>query len=290
MRYACIEQHRDQFSLVLMCRALQVSRSGYHAWRRRERSEKKAAEQRLRVSIRSIHRQSKQRYGSPRVHAALQAEGVRVSRKTVERMMRADGLRAKGKRRFCITTTSDSAHPVAENLLNREFTAERPNEVWVGDITYIPTREGWLYLAVILDLFSRRVVGWAMQETLEATLSIHALAMALWRRKPPAGLLHHSDRGVQYTCHAYQELLQQHGLRCSMSRKGDCWDNAVAESFFATLEKELIEESNWHTRAEARRAIFEFIEIWYNQQRRHSSLGYRTPAEFEHQAVIRRAA
>ena len=198
-------------------------------------------------------------------------------------------MRAKKKRRFRVTTDSNHSHPIAPNLLKRRFGVEEIegiDQVWVSDITYVPTREGWLYLAVVLDLASRRVVGWAMKTTLESALATNALTMALWRRKPGSGLLHHSDRGVQYASTAYQEILVQHGITCSMSRKGDCWDNAVAESFFATLEWELIEESDWHTREEARRDIFDYIEVWYNRQRLHSSLGYRSPAEYEDQLAL----
>jgi transposase InsO family protein len=273
-----------------MCRVLDVSRSGFYAWQNSP-SQKQRRDERLRSLIRIVHRTSKRRYGSPRVHAALKAQGERCSQKRVARLMREEGLFAVAKRRFRTTTTSDPTHPVAENLLDRQFTVERPNQVWVSDITHIPTREGWLYLAVVIDLFSRSVVGWAMECTLEARLATAALEMALGRRGTTGdGLLHHSDRGVQYTCGAYQRLLEAHGIRCSMSRRGNCWDNAVAESFFATLEKELIQESNWQIREQARRAIFDFVEIWYNRQRRHSSLGYRTPAEFEQLAALPQAA
>jgi putative transposase len=290
VKYACIEEHRQEFEVRLMCRVLDVSPSGFYAWKQNGLSERERRDERLRSRIRIVHRTNKRRYGSPRVHAELQAQGERCSRKKVARLMQEEGLRAVPRRRFGVTTKSDPTHAVAENLLDRQFTVERSNQVWVSDITYIPTREGWLYLAVVIDLFSRSVVGWAMERTLEARLTTAALEMALARRGAVAGLLHHSDRGVQYTCGAYQGLLEAHGIRCSMSRKGNCWDNAVAESFFATLEKELIEEADWHTRAEAKRAIFNFIEIWYNRQRRHSSLGYRTPAEFEHQAAFSKAA
>jgi putative transposase len=290
VRYACIEKHQHAFEVRLMCRALDVSRSGFYAWQTNGPSQHERQDARLRTLIRVAYRTSKRRYGSPRVHAELKAQGERCSQKRVARLMRQEGLRAGAKRRFRTTTKSDPTHPVAENLLDRQFTVARPNEVWVSDITYVPTREGWLYLAVVIDLFSRSVVGWAMERTLEASLATAALEMALGRRGAVAGLLHHSDRGVQYTCGAYQSLLEANRARCSMSRKGNCWDNAVAESFFATLEKELIEVSDWHTRAEARRAIFNFIEVWYNRQRRHSSLDYRTPAEYEHSAALPRAA
>ncbi|HEX8907307.1 MAG TPA: IS3 family transposase [Longimicrobiaceae bacterium] len=284
VRYGCIEQHRGEFPVVLMCRVLKVTRSGYYAWRKREPSARARSDQRLRIEVRAIHRSVRGRYGSPRVHAELQARGERVSRKRVARLMRQEGLKGKKRRRFRTTTNSDHAHPIAPNALDRRFEVEEiggPDQAWVADITYVPTREGWLYLAVILDLASRLVVGWSMGETLESSLAVDALAMALQRRRPAEGLLHHSDRGVQYASAEYGALLERQQAVVSMSRKGNCWDNAVAESFFATVEIELIEDADWHTRAEARRAIFEFIEVWYNRQRRHSSLGYLTPAEFD---------
>ena len=284
MKYGCIERHRNEFAVVLMCRVLEVTRSGFYTWRTREPSARARKDQRLRIEVRLIHRQSRGRYGSPRIHQELQARGERVSRKRVARLMRVEGVRGKKKRRFKVTTNSDHACPIAPNLLQRKFGVEEvpgPDQVWVADITYVPTREGWLYLAVILDLASRLVVGWSMGETLEAELAIGALEMAQQRRRPGPGLLHHSDRGVQYASHAYRALLEEQKAIVSMSRKGNCWDNAVAESFFATTEIELIEEADWDTRAQARSAIFEFIEVWYNRERRHSSLGYLTPAEFD---------
>ena len=284
MRYACIERHRNDFPVKLMCRVLNVKRSGYYAWRKREPSARARKKERLRLEVRAIHRMSRGNYGSPRVHAELQAQGERVSRKRVAHLMRQEGLRGKKRRRFRTTTNSDHAHPVAPNVLDRKFEVKEiggPDQAWVTDITYVPTREGWLYLAIVLDLASRLVVGWSMGETLESSLAIDALEMALQRRRPGAGLLHHSDRGVQYASNEYRALLEDQKAVASMSRKGNCWDNAVAESWFATLEIELIEDADWHTRAEARPAIFEFIEVWYNRQRRHSSLEYLTPAEFD---------
>lgn len=278
-----------------MCRALGVSRSGYYAWRKRGRSARAEADARLRVDIRAAHERGRRTYGSPRVHRELRAAGIRCGKKRIERLMREDGLRARRPRRFR-TTTTDSRHPfpTAPNRLERRFGVQEIQEldrVWAGDITYVPTREGWLYLAVVLDLASRRVVGWAMRDTLEAVLAIDALEMALQSRRPSAGLLHHSDRGVQYACHAYRELLEAEGIQVSMSRTGDCWDNAVVESFFSTLEWELIGESHWRTRAEARTALFDYIECFYNRQRRHSSLGYLSPAAYEERlALTRRAA
>jgi transposase InsO family protein len=269
---------------MLMCRVLEVTRSGFYAWRTRAPSERARKDQRLRIEVRAIHRETRGRYGSPRIHKELQARGERVSRKRVARLMQAEGLRGRKKRRFQKTTNSDHTYPIAPNVLNRKFDVGEvpgPDQVWVADITYVPTREGWLYLAVILDLATRLVVGWSMGETLETKLVIGALEMALRRRRPPPGLLHHSDRGVQYASNEYRELLERQKAVVSMSRKGNCWDNAVAESFFATLEIELIEDADWDTRNEARSAIFDFVEVWYNRHRRHSSLGYLTPAEFD---------
>ena len=284
MRYGCIQHHRAEFPVLLMCRVLAVTRSGFYAWRKREPSERAREDQRLRIEVRVIHGASRGRYGSPRIHQELQSRGELVSRKRIARLMQVEGLRGKKKRRFRATTNSDHANPVAPNVLDRKFAVEDvpgPDRVWVADITYVPTREGWLYLAVILDLASRLVVGWSMGETLETKLANRALEMALERRRPGPGLLHHSDRGVQYASNEYRELLDAQKAVVSMSRKGNCWDNAVAESFFATLEIELIEGANWDTRDEARSAIFQFMEVWYNRERRHSSLGYRTPAEFD---------
>ena len=294
MKYAVIEAHREEFPVALMCRVLGVSRSGLYEAQKRGARQRERVDQRLLLEIRSIHRANKRRYGSPRVHAELKAQGIRCGRKRVERLMREDGLRAKKRRRHRGTTDSAHPHPIAPNHLERRFSVqevEGVNRVWVSDITYVPTRDGWLYLAVVLDLKSRAVVGWAMKDTLEASLATDALTMALWRRKPNPELLCHSDRGVQYASGDYQEILREHGIRCSMSRRGNCWDNAVAESFFASVEWELIQDSDWHTREEAKRDLFEYLEVWYNRRRRHSALGYRTPAEYEAQlALTRRAA
>ena len=289
MKYACIAKHRGLFAITMMCRVLGVSRAGFYAAQDRGPSERSQRKQRVLLEIRSIHKESRQRYGSPRVHDELRARELRCSENQVALLMREDGLRAKKRRRFRVTTNSDHSHAPAENVLDRKFGVqeqEGSDRVWVSDITYVPTREGWLYLAIILDLATRMVVGWALQRTLNRSLSVNALRMALQHRKPQHGLLHHSDRGVQYACGDYADLLIAHGIVTSMSRKGNCWDNAVAESFFATLEWELIEEADWHTRDEARRAIAEYIEIWYNRQRRHSSLGGKTPAEYEQQLAL----
>ncbi len=293
MKHAAIEAHRVQFRIALMCRALGVSRAGFYAAGKRAASARSQRDDELRVQIRDVHQQSRRTYGSPRVHAELRAMGERCGRKRVARLMRAEGLRVKVRRRFRPQTTdSRHPHPVAENVLARRFAPQQiatTNRVWAGDITYIPTREGWLYLSVILDLASRRIVGWSMQATLETSLAVAALQMALVTRCPGGGLLHHSDRGVQYAAFAYQQLLARHQLVPSMSRRANCYDNAVVESFFATLEWELIDKSDWHTRDEARLAIFDYIECWYNPKRRHSSLGYLSPAEYEQQ-LLRQAA
>ncbi len=275
-----------------MCRVLAVSKAGYYAWRERPASARERANRRLAVDIRAVHRRSRGTYGSPRVHAELRAHGVRCSEKRVGRVMRAEGIRAKQRRRFRVTTDSRHAEPVAPNVLERQFAVDAITEadrVWAGDITYVTTREGWLYLAVVLDLASRRVIGWAMRHTLERALTLDALTMALGQRRPGPGVLHHSDRGSQYACGEYQALLAMHRMASSMSKRGDCWDNAVVESFFATLKTELVNDADWHTREQARTALFEYIELWYNRQRRHSSLGYVSPVQYEEQQ-FRKAA
>lgn len=283
-KYAVIAAHRDQYPLALMCTALGVSPSGFYAAQRRPPSARAQADERLRVEVRAAHTKSRRRYGAPRVHRELQAQGTPVGKKRVARLMREDGLVARRPRRGVRTTDSAHPRPVAPNTLARRFAIADiggVDRVWASDITYIPTREGWLYLAAVLDLGSRRVVGWAMDASLEERVVLEALRMALGQRQPATALLHHSDRGSQYAGGAYQGLLAAYGLRCSMSRKGDCWDNAVVESFFATLEHELLLDSDFTSRHAARRAIFEFIEVWYNRERRHSSLGYVSPAEYE---------
>jgi transposase InsO family protein len=285
MKYACITRHLGEVKNVrLMCRVLDVAPSGYYAWRKRSPSLHAIADERLLLNVRNAYEASGGRYGAPRVHRELRDEGIHIGCKRVARLMRIDGLvgrqpRVRGPR----TTDSNHAYPLAPNLLERRFDVNgiAMNRVWVSDITYVPTREGWLYLAVVLDLASRRVVGWAMRETLEAELALSALQMALAARRPAPGLIHHSDQGIQYACTAYRACLAAHKLKASMSRRGDCWDNAVAESFFATLEAELLAHHDWPTRAVARQAIFEFIESWYNQRRRHSTLDYVSPAAYE---------
>jgi putative transposase len=282
MTFRFIEEHKDHWPIRLLCETLEVSPAGYYAWRQRPRSAQEQRQDTLLVEMRAIHVEFKARYGSPRMHAELVARGHACCVNTVAQLMRDHGIVAKSARKFRITTT-DSNHdlPVAENLLGRQFDPAAPNEAWVADITYIPTREGWLYLAAVEDLYARRVVGWALAEHLESRLVVDALELAVQRRLPGEGLLAHSDRGSQYASAHYQLLLAKHGITCSMSRKADCWDNAPMESFFASLKKELVHGADFATRAEARAAVVEYIEVFYNNQRRHSSLGYVTPAEYE---------
>ncbi len=280
--FGFIDEHRDQWPVRVLCDALDVSPAGYYAWRDRPTSARQQRQDALVVEIRAIHAEFEARYGSPRVQKELVARGHDCCENTVAKLMRDHDIRAKTARKFrCTTTDSDHDLPVADNLLDRQFNPARPNEAWVADITYIPTREGWLYLAVVEDLYSRRVVGWSMADHLESRLVVDALALAVERRLPGEDLLAHSDRGSQYASAHYQSLLARHGITCSMSRRGDCWDNAPMESFFASLKKELIHGADFATRAEARAAIVEYIEVFYNTKRRHSSLGYVSPAEYE---------
>jgi putative transposase len=282
MTYRFIDEHCDQWPVRLLCETLEVSSAGYYAWRQCPRGDRQQQRDALLVEIRAIHAQFKGRYGSPRIHAELVARGHDCCVNTVAKIMREAGIAAKTARKFrCTTTDSDHDLPVAENLLDRQFNPSEANETWVADITYIPTREGWLYLAAVEDLYSRRVVGWSMADHMESRLVVDALAMAVQRRLPDEGLLAHSDRGSQYASEHYQRLLAKHGITCSMSRRADCWDNAPMESFFASLKKELVHDADFATRAQARAAIVEYIEVFYNNQRRHSSLGYVSPAEYE---------
>jgi len=283
VRFAFIAEEKAAFPVRLLCHTLQVSRAGFYAWQARPPAPRAQGDARLGLEVAAIHAESRYRYGSPRVHAELRARGHRTSRKRVARLMRARGLDARRRRRFRVTTQSRHPFPIAPNLLARQFERAGPNHAWVTDITYIPTQEGWLYLAVILDLCSRFAVGWAMSERITDDLTLDALAMALARRRPPPGLLHHSDRGSQYASGDYQEVLERHGIICSMSRRGDCWDNAVAESFFATLKVELVHDVTWVTREAARAELFDYLELFYNGQRRHSALGYLSPRAFERQ-------
>lgn len=284
MKYACITLYRGEFPLRLMCRVLDVAPSGYYAWRRRPTCAHAIADERLLLHVRATHADSDGSYGAPRVHRDLRTAGIRVGKKRVARLMQTDGLvGTPGRPRAPHTTDSSHAYPIAPNRLARRFdvTGLAVNQVWVSDLTYVPTREGWAYLAVVLDLASRRVVGWAVGDSLAAELALDAVQMALEARQPAPGLVHHSDRGVQYACTAYRELLAAHGVEVSMSRRGNCWDNAVAESFFATLERELIDRCDWRTRDDAARAIFDYIAAWYNTRRLHSTLDYQSPATYE---------
>jgi putative transposase len=281
VRYACIAAHRAEYPVRLMCRVLVVSRAGFYAWLDRAPSRRIETDARLRVAIRAIHVESRRSYGSPRIHRELRAQGQRHSRKRIARLMRVEGLRAKRSRRYRVTTQSAATCPPAPNTLGREFTVRELNRVWAGDVTACWTGEGWLYLAALLDLGSRRVVGWATSGTLDQALTQAALRRALVQRQPAAGVLHHSDRGTHYTATEYQAALAAAGLAVSMSRRGDCWDNAVLESFFATLKTELVHDARWATRAAATAALATYIEGWYNRRRRHSTLDYLSPAEYE---------
>jgi transposase InsO family protein len=263
-----------------MCDTLGVSPAGFYAWRSRPSSEQQQRRDALLVEIRAVHAEVKERYGSPRIHAELVARGIDCCVNTVAKLMHDNDIRAKTARKFKNTTDSDHPLPVADNLLGPQFEAQGRNERWLADITYIPTREGWLYLAVVEDLYSRMVVGWSMADHMQSRLVVDALEMAVARRLPQEGLLAHSDRGSQYASDHYQRLLAKHGIECSMSEVGQCWDNAPMESFFASLKKELIHHEDYQTRADARASIFEYIELFYNP-RRHSSLGYLSPAEYE---------
>jgi transposase InsO family protein len=279
--FAWIEERRAEWPVTELCRVLDVSRAGFYAWRSRDAGAREARREELTRQVAEIHAQAKGRYGSPRVHAELVARGVACCENTVARVMREAGIAAKTKRKFRQTTDSGHPHPVAENVLDRQFDPDEPNASWVADVTYIPTREGWVYLAVVVDLFSRVVVGWSMDGTMTSRLVVDALEMALVRRRPGSGLVAHSDRGSQYASEHYQRLLGSEGITCSMSRRGNCWDNAPMESFFASLKKELVHDEDYATRAEAKGSIFEYIEAFYNRVRRHSSLGYVAPVEYE---------
>lgn len=289
MKYAFIAAHKQEFRVRTMCRVLKASPSGYHEWLARKQSEREAENARLLARIKEIFDASDKTYGSRRIHSQLRHEDERCSKRRIARLMSVNGLRPKTKLRFKATTDSQHDLPVAENLLNREFATRGPNRVWVSDITYIRTCEGWLYLAVVIDLFSRGVVGWSMSERINRALVLDALDMAVGRRNPGRGLIHHSDRGSQYASYDYQRVLKEHGMHCSMSRKGDCWDNAVAESFFGSLKTERVRRKRYRTRDEARRDIFEYIEVFYNRVRLHSSLGYLAPAQFEAVALAKAA-
>ena len=282
MRFAFIQEHRARWAVEVTCRVLQVSRSGYYAWRRRRPSFSSRRRERLLARIRQVHQHNRELYGSPRVHRALLIDGEVISRNTVAKLMRQAKIRAKSRKRY-VPRTTDSTHrkPVADNKLSRDFAADAPDRKWLADITYVATGEGWLYLAGVLDCFSRKIVGWSMANHMETDLVGDALKMALLQRDPRGDLLHHSDRGVQYASDDYQRLLRAHGIEASMSGRGDCYDNAMMESFWATLKCELVHQHKFATREQAKAAIFQYIEMFYNRKRLHSSLGYVSPDSFE---------
>lgn len=281
MKFAFIAANRGDFPIAWMCRRLEVSTSGFHRWNRAGEPERVRRDRQLGTRIRALHAASGGTYGSPRILRDLRDEGVRVSRKRVARLMCENGLVGQVRRRFRRTTDSNHAHPIASNIVARNFNPERANEVWAADITYVRTWEGWLYLAVVIDLFSRRVVGWAIADHMRTELVLDALSMAFDRRNPAAGLVHHSDRGCQYASAAYRQALETHGAICSMSRTGNCWDNAVVESFFGTLKQDLLYRNAWPTKQSTIKAIGDYIDRFYNTRRRHSTLGYVSPLEYE---------
>ncbi|MCU1281317.1 MAG: Mobile element protein [bacterium] len=283
MRFRCIEAEKANYPVGMMCRVLKVSRSGFYAWRQRPESRRRIRDRALTVRIRAVHAQSRRTYGSPRITAELRDAGEAVARKRVARLMREEGLYGRRPRRFVRTTNSAHSSPVAANVLARRFAVGETKRVWVGDITYLATAQGWVYLAVLLDLASRAVVGWAVSDKIDVSVAAAALDMALQRSEPPD--LHHTDRGIQYACDAYQRELEKHKIAGSMSRKGNCWDNAVAESFFSTLKTECVEHRVYASLADARAALFDYIESFYNRRRRHSSLGYRSPADYEREIL-----
>ena len=282
MKFAFIKEHLIEFEISVVCEVLEVSRSGYYAWLRRPSSARARRREQLVVSIKRVHEQNRRVYGSPRVCRVLRLAGQRVCENTVADIMKELAIRAKSKKKF-VPRTTDSRHgqPVAENRLDRQFNAPLPNQKWAVDITYIPTDQGWLYLAGVMDLCSRRIVGWSMADHMRGELVSDALKMAIVRRWPAEGLLHHSDRGVQYVSEDYMHLLKSFKIEPSMSAKGDCWDNAAMESFWATLKTELVNHEQYATHEQARASIFEYIEVFYNRKRLHSSLGYQSPEAFE---------
>jgi transposase InsO family protein len=285
MRFSFIEAQKAVFPINLMCKVLEVTRSGYYAWRAREESEHSRRDRELTVKIRAFHEQSRRTYGSPRIHADLKEDGEAVGRKRVARIMQQEGLSGQAPRAFRKTTDSKHNLPVADNIVDRNFDPEAPNQVWAADISYVRTWEGWLYLAVVLDLYSRRVVGWAVADHMRTELALDALMMAFDQRQPPTGLTHHSDRGSQYASHAYRAALDARGAVASMSRKGDCWDNSVVESFFGTLKEDLLYRHPWPTKAETKRAITEYIACFYNSHRRHKYIDNIAPMEYERRAL-----
>jgi len=281
MRFQFIENHRNDLPMTRLCKVLDVSPSGYYAWRQRPASAREMANRELVKKIEVVYNDSYGTYGSPRVYRELQAQGVACSENRVARLMRLYHIRAKQTRRCKVTTKRNKSHPVAPNVLKRDFTADRPDQKWLSDITYIPTLEGWLYLAMILDLYARRIVGWSMSDRMTTTLTLDALQMAILHRQPGPGLIHHSDQGSQYTDQAYQSVLENYGIQVSMNSVGSWYDNAPMESFIGTLKSELLHHRLYRSRDEARPDLFFYIEAFYNQRRRHSSLDYLSPEAYE---------
>lgn len=281
MKYSWIDTERSTYPLNLLCAVLSVSQSGYRSWKRGGSAQRKRlSDAQMLELIRGVHAQFKGAYGSPRMLKELRARGVPAAKSRVERLMRENGIRARHKRRYKATTDSNHGLPVAKNLLERQFVASAPNQVWTADMTYVWTGEGFLYLAVVLDLFNREIVGWSIRSTMSTQIAIDALKMACFRRKPAPGLIHHSDRGSQYASNAFQAELAEHGMVCSMSRKGNCWDNAPSESFFNSLKNERVHTQRYVTHEQARADLFDYIEVFYNRSRRHSTLGYLSPTQF----------
>ena len=283
MRYLCIDRCRDQYPIRMMCRVLKVSKSGYYAWRTRPESARAKTDRELTRVIRRLHGESNGVYGSPKIREELKDEGYHYGRHKVARLMRIAGLSGCPKRRFRVTTKRDPSHPVANNLLAQDFATDAPNQRWAADITYLATNQGWLYLAVVMDLYSRRIVGWSMNRWINRHLVIDALRMALDARQPAGALIHHSDRGAQYTSDDFRDELDKHGIQCSMSGRGNCYDNAVVESFFGLLKRERVNRVRYRTRDEAKADVFDYIEVFYNRKRRHGYLGNISPAAFEKQ-------
>ena len=278
-----MHEHRHLFPVLRMCQVLEVSENGYYNWRKRGKSQRKRDDELLTERIEDAYHDNREVYGSPRIHADLKAQGVHCGKKRVSRLMQENQLSAVKKRRKVRTTNSNHLFPVASNLLKQDFTASAPNKKWVTDFTFIETREGWLFLAGVLDVYSRKIVGWSMSDRHDTEFVQTALSMALLQRQPGAGLVHHSDRGSEYASISYQMMLHEQNIHVSMSKKGDCYDNAMIESFWATLKEECLEKTIFSSRNEAKTAIFEYIEVYYNRRRRHSSLGYMSPVEYEKQ-------
>ena len=290
MRFHFIQTVKKAYPLCLLCKVMQVSRSGYYSWEKRDKSARDQERERLIPKVKEIHKTSRKTYGSRRIAKELESLGARCGKHKAGTLMKLAGVEAKQRKKFKATTDSKHTMPVAPNLLERQFAVQTRDLVWVGDITYIWTTEGWLYLAVVIDLFSRRVVGWSINKRMTKQLVKDALLMAIWRRKPSPGLIFHSDRGSQYCSREFQKLMKGYGIRSSMSRKGDCWDNAVAESFFGTLKLELIFWEKYITRCQAKRSIVDYIEMFYNSNRRHSYLDYMSPMEYESKWLFKKAA